>query len=271
MNIDDEILRIGDSWTEHYRGSRYHFNREREIWWRVPATEARVLATDGQDDLIDHLLRLRPEGGSFRITEGGAVVTKDQDVEDWEALYVCEYMDSLEFENVDVRGDGLEPFDLWPSFFDGARYTYARDQLWWRNPEEKIRQRTNEDLPQEILDRFRRVKPLGGSIRITEHGSVLTLIEPQPLPPRIQPQYEALSSTQKRLIQVKVEGTNMLPIYLGDYVGAGLTLQPPERLTDPLSDEEEAEMVGFLKQYGESIDAREDDPLYFGDDRPEEF
>lgn len=270
MSRNGKILRAGDPWDEHYRGTHYHFNREGEVWWRVPATEARVLAVDGQSPLVQQLIRVKPEGGSFRITETGAVITKDnEDADDWKAIYVCEFVDPLRFEDLDIQGESLSPLDLWPAFYDGARYTFARGRLWWRNPVERLRQRVDEGLPDAIQKRLEQVKPLGGSIRITEHGKVLTLIQPQPLPTHVRSQYNALTNTQKRLIQVKVEGTDMIPIFLGDYLG-GITLHPPERLTDPLSDAQEAEMMSFLKRYGDSLDAEEEDPLYFADDRPEE-
>lgn len=271
MTNDELILRHGDLWTEHYRGTRYHFNRKREFWWQVPGTEARLLATGGHEEMVDLLLSLRPEGGSCRITETGAVITKDsEDAEDWQALYVTEYDGGLEFDQVDVHGRAIEPLDLWTSFYDGSRYTYAMEQVWWRNPAEGLRQRATTGLPTPLEQRLRSVKPNGGSFRITEHGKVLTLIDPQPLPRRLKPQYEALTDTQKRLIQVKVEGANMLPVYLGEYM-AGFELEEPERLTDPLPADEEAALIGFLSKYDQTIDGVEEDPLDFADDRPEEI
>lgn len=270
MSTDSEILRLGDPWNEHYRGTRYHFNTKRKLWWQVPATEARVEAASGHEGIVTELLTLRPEGGSCRITETGAVITKSQeDTDDWAPLYVCEYVDPLQFEHVETHGSGLQPFDLWRAFYDGARYSFKRGRLWWRNPLEGVWQRTNESLPPEIEKRFNQVKPFGGTLRFTENGKVLTLIVPQPMPRHLRPQYEALSNTQKHLIQVKIEGTDMLPVYIGDYLG-GFTLLPPERLTDPLSDEEQAKMLDFLKQYGANVHGQEDDPLLFRDDRLEE-
>ncbi|MFG1690560.1 hypothetical protein ACGF5M_00145 [Gemmatimonadota bacterium] len=265
-----EFYRSGERWPEHYRGSRYHFNPDRKVWWYVPSTESKVLATGGHEDLVEALLAVRPKGGSFRITETGAVITKrSEDEEDWEPIYVGEFEVPIEFEHVDVLGRGIQSLDLWPCFYDGARYSYKRGQLWWKNPVDDEWQRTVESLPASLEKAFLEVKPSGGSLRITENGKVLTLIVPQPLPQRFRPQYEALSNVQKRLIEVKMKSTERLPVYLGEYFD-GFNLHPAQKLTDPLSPDEEAEIVSFLNRYGDAVEAEEADP-FDPDDELENF
>ena len=198
---EDGIFRPGDSWDGHYRGTKYRCSPRGRLSWSLPGDLARVNATSGFEDILESLLSLRPEGGSIRITETGAVLTRMP--ETWEAVYVCEHDLPITFESVDILGDRVQPLDLWPSFYDGARYSYKSGNFWFKNTEDGVWQQTKEKLPSEMEARFRQVKPEGGSIRITENGKVLALIEPQPLPRHMKPQYEALNNLQKRMIAVK--------------------------------------------------------------------
>lgn len=269
--MEDELLRLGNRWHEHYRGTRYHFNPMGEIWWQMPGSEDRLRASSGHEHLVKSLLNLRPEGGSFRITETRAVITKsDEDVDDWVPLYVGEYEIPLLFDGVDVQGVGLKPFDLWTAFYDGARYSYRRNEIWWRNGTEGLYQRSPERMPPDIERRLLRRKPQGGSFRVTENGKVLTLIQPQPLSPQLRSQYEALTNVQQNILHVKVQGTDMLPVYLGEYFD-GFSLLPPERLTDPLSPDETKEMLEFLHQYSDAIHGREEDLDFFQDEPDEDW
>jgi hypothetical protein len=173
---------------------------------------------------------------------------------------------------VDVSGDGLQPQDIWPAFYDGAKYSFLGRKVWWNNPETGTKQFTREQLPLPILRAITYLKPSGGSFRVTENGRVLTLIPPQPMPPRLQEQYGVLSNAQKNLIAVKVETTEMLPVYVGDYYD-GFSLHPTRRLTDPLSPAVETEIAEFLKQYGPGGPASKIAETVlpeFADDRPEE-
>ena len=253
---EDRILRRGDKWDEHYRGTKYHCNPDGEFWWELPDRQnmatVRVAATAGFEEIADAYLSLRPEGGSLRITETGAVLTRRQ-TSSWEAVYVAEYDVPLEFDSVDVLGSGVQTPGLWPAFYDGARYSYKNGRLWWKNAADDVWQETRETLPADIESRFRQVKPDGGSIRVTENGKVLALIAPQPLPPGITDQYETLTSLQKRLIEVKMRNVALLPVFLGEYSG-GFTLYEAVNLADPLTPQEEADLMVFLSQYGQALE-----------------
>ena len=66
--------------AEFYRGTHYHFNSENQIWWR-PSKEAfqgglKATVTSKHGKLLKRLRKLKPEGGSFRITENNIVLTK---------------------------------------------------------------------------------------------------------------------------------------------------------------------------------------------------
>lgn len=265
-------LQPGDPWKEHYRGSRYHYNPKREFWWSVAGSSRRVLAKAGHEDILDELLRLRPDGGSLRITETSSVLMRKVGVGLGIPIYVTEYGGPIIFDHLDVSGDGLEPGDLWTGFYDGARYSFQDTKIWWNNPEDGTKRLTVERLPVAVLTALRTFKPDGGSFRVTENGVVLTLIAPQPMPPRLKIQYDALSNTQKQLVWVKVQSTQMLPVYISRYYD-GFTLQPFRKLTDPLSAEDEAAISAFLKRYhgrGEGARREETELPEFEDDQPEE-
>lgn len=243
------ILNLGDKWPEHYRGTKYHFNEDGEVWWHLPHEDIRIYAQDGHVLVVTELLKLRPEGGSFRITECGDVLTKKKNGKDWEPIYVCEMDAPLTFPDLDNTCTGLTTGDLWRGFYDGAKYSFLGRRIWWKNPELRTRQFTHETLPLSILKELTFLKPTGGSFAITENGHVLTLILPQPLPTDIRKQHESLSNAQKRVIETKTRSTKMLPVYIGDFF-EGFTLQRVRKLTDPLSEKEANEMIKFLNQYG---------------------
>lgn len=271
---EQALLDRGDLWDDpaegYYRGSKYHCSPEGDIWWALPSGLGKVRAVAGHEDIVAEFLTLRPEGGSFRITEDGAVITRKPAT--FAAIYVCEYGQTLRFEDVDVLGAGIQPLDLWPSFYDGSRYSFKKERTWWRDPEAVSWRETKETLPREIQDRFFRVKPNGGSIRITENGKVLALIGPQPLPRHIEDQYKGLNNTQKTLIAVKAQTAELLPVFLGDFHGV-LTLRPARGLNEPLSPQEEAELMAFLRKYdkkGGDEDPKPFDPLSDLEDRIDE-
>lgn len=247
-NSSRKILKLGDKWPEHYRGTKYHFDSEGHVWWHLPHIDQRIYAKRGHGVIGEELLKVRSEGGSFRITECGDILSKKKNENDWEPMYICEMDGPLIFPDVENTADSLNPGDLWRGFYDGARYTFCEKKIWWKNPELDTRQFTNEMLPVEILKELTFLKPKGGQFRVTENGHLITLIPPQPLPADLKKQYESLSNVQKQIIETKVKTTKMLPVYVGDFF-EGFTLQPVRRLTDPLSKEEIDKMFTFLNQY----------------------
>lgn len=267
----DRTTRVNPGGDLRYRGSKYHFDAAGTIWWAAPESGGRVVAKSGTELLLPKLLHLRPGGGSFRITESREVLAlklSPDGVTD-EPVFVSKYGLPLEFEGVDVLGRGLRPFDLWPSFYDGARYSFRENRLWWHNPRDGSDQFTNEPLPSPLLARLARVKPQGGRFCITENGCVLTLIPPQPMPANIAAQFEGLSDIQRNLVRVKAETTEMIPIFIGKHT-VGFTVRPVRRLSDPLTPSELERVSSFLKKYDQEERAPEGLPI-FTDDRPEEI
>lgn len=254
----DAFTTPGDRWREHYRGAKYHFNIEKEFWWEFPSSDdslsnSRVLATAGHESIIEGLLALKPEGGSCRITETAKVITKviTDGNPDGEATYVADLNAPIQFPGVDVLGSALRPMDLWGGVPDGAKYSYSGKRVWWKDPSDGCRLLVNEAVPPEILRVLRVLKPEGGSFRITENGLVFTLVLPQPMPPSLRDQFNALTPLQKKLVWVKVTGSKRLPVFVGKYT-SGFTLRPRRSLSDPLSAEATAKLVEFLKSFGQT-------------------
>ncbi len=244
----EQDMENGDKWPYHYRGTRYHFSSEQKVWWQTFKNGLEIFVKSGHDRIIKELLKLRPEGGSFRITETGDVIIKMVEKETWTPIYVCEMDMPFKFsDDIETTPKELKPGDIWTGFYDGSRYSHLNDRVWWRNPEGP-RQYIVETLPDEVMLQMRILKPTGGSFRITEDGYVITLIPKQPLPNQLKKQWESMSVTQQQLITAKVQSTEMLPIYIGRY-HEGITLQPPKDFTKPLTPEERKEMLDFLNGF----------------------
>lgn len=240
----------GDNWPTHYRGTRYRYGGH-DVWWQTHKDGLKVHVVKGHERIVKELLTLKKSqknesGGSFRITETGDVITKIQGKDGgWKAIFVCEMDEPFQFEEkLDTMPTEMKPGDLWPGFYDGARYSYLMNKLWWNNPEGP-RQYVEEELPFEIIRELRLHKPQGGSFRITENGYVITLIPKQPLHNYLKKQWDSFSHIQQRLIQTKVQKTDMLPVYIGKY-HEGIMLKPPVDFSKPLSTEEREEMLAFL-------------------------
>ena len=71
-------VKPGYIWPSIYDGARYHFSPdvkgEGKIWFRN-SDGTRRYAVTGHEDLVNPLLKFKPKGGSFRITETGRVLT----------------------------------------------------------------------------------------------------------------------------------------------------------------------------------------------------
>lgn len=261
-------LQPGERWTEHYRGTKYHFNSKKEFWWESPVTEdgftnLKALAREGHETIIEELLKLKPVGGTCRITETAEVLTKRD--KDMEPVYVVDLGEPIIFPGLDLTGNNLEPKDLWTGFYDGARYSFNRGSIWWKDPTFGSRIFVREKLPGDIQQVLNELKPEGGSFRINENGMVITLIPPQPMPTTLKEQFEKLSPTQKNFLAVKVKNTKMLPVYVGLYTD-GFTLGKQIRLDDPLSGNDRALIHKFLNKYNQSFEELEPAFRDFKDD-----
>lgn len=250
---DDSTIKLGDEWPYHYRGTRYHYNNNQEVWWQTFNDGLRIQVKSGHELIIKELMKLKTEGGSFRITETGDVIAKIEKDNLWNTIFICEMDEPFKMEEIiDLTPAKIQPGDLWPGFYDGARYSYCRDKVWWNNSGGP-RQYVQQTLPKDIMMQLSMFKPAGGSFRITENGYVITLIPKQPLPNDLKKQWESLSDVQRRMIATKVEHTIMLPVYIGRY-HEGITLNEPQDFSKPLTDAERKKMLDFLDGFSFSAE-----------------
>lgn len=126
---DDSTIKLGDEWPYHYRGTRYHYNNNQEVWWQTFNDGLRIQVKSGHELIIKELMKLKTEGGSFRITETGDVIAKIEKDNLWNTIFICEMDEPFKMEEIiDLTPAKIQPGDLWPGFYDGARYSYCRDK-----------------------------------------------------------------------------------------------------------------------------------------------
>jgi hypothetical protein len=262
----------GDTWEEHYRGYELRINPDEEIWWQVYNGTDRLHLEPTPTDLIDQFLELKPMGGRVRVTEGGAVITRKEDedtdghrgsksLDDYTSIYVGDLelhgelvpRDAAEY-SVPVRPDGLNAGDLWPSVYDGARYSFSMDgNAWWHNSRTKKRHPVEGGLPESLSTGLTRLKPEGGSFRVTPWGAVVTLLQ-SPATQTVKDQFGDLPRVVRNIIKLRRDRTDlqMLPVYVGTLDSLPLAVEDPESLTDKLSAEEKAALDGWAESLGET-------------------
>lgn len=237
----------GDDWSSHYRGFRLQISPDRSIWWQLYNGTDRLQLDPVPESLVDDFLELKPTGGRIHVTETNQVLTRlDEGDRDFRDVYVGEMEvdgelvppDNPEFR-IDVRPAGLEPGDLWPSVYDGSRYSFLDQRVWWKNGETKRRHMVDGEFDPDILQRLNRYKSKGGSFRITPWCDVITLVPMHPSPAQVQEQFESLPRITQNIIKLRKErGVDMLPIYVGTIDDPSISVSEPRSLTDQLSEEE---------------------------------
>lgn len=254
----DGILEAGDIWPYHYRGTKYHFDKDGRSWWQSRKDGFKIYVKAGHESVLKHLLDIRQEGGSFRITETGDVLTKLDEENSWKSIFVCEMDEQFLFEDeVNISPVNIKPGDLWPGFYDGARYSFLKNNVWWSNPD-GARQEVENPFPESLLNSLNKFKPDGGSFRITENGYVITLIPKQPLSNNLKEQLKSFSNVQQHLVSIKVDATEMLPVYIGKF-NQGVTLKEPVDLSSPLSAEERKKIFDFVEAFSQN---KKSEPLF---------
>lgn len=272
----------GDYWDEHYRGLRLHINAEKEMWWQQYNGEQRLYVANPPSELIDTLLELKPLGAQFRVTERGTVIAKQEDVEEdtYEQIYVghldeeCELHPGGEADfAVSLTPTDLEVGDLWPSVYDGAKYSLTgSNDIWWSNPQTKQRHPITSGVPEEIANEILLRKPQGGSFRITPWGDVITLIKAVPDPGQVKEQFAQLPRAVQNLIQLRNErGLDMLPIYVGTIEDPAVTLDEPRDLTSRINSSDWDDIEQWIDSLGPTGSAQDgvterDEPAEFDDD-----
>lgn len=269
-----------NDWPGYYRGFRLRANPDGEIWWQVYQGTERLYLDPVPGEIIDRLTSLKTVGGRFHITEERDVLTRVEDDdggyrEVWLGQYALDG-ELIPAENPDeslpIRPPDLSSGDLWPSVYDGARFSYLeRDRVWWKNSDTHRRHYVKDPLPRDIARQFRRFKPQGGSFRVTPWKDIITLVPFHPRPKTIDKQFGDLPEVVRNIIKIRKErGVEMLPVYLGSLDDYNFEIQEAENLSEPLSSEEEAELESWAKSLGRTSRTEDDDHKAGGKRSPED-
>lgn len=270
-----------NEWNRPYRGYRLSINADREVWWQVYNGTERLYLDSFSTEIIDRVIGLKNTGGRIHITEEGDVLTRvEQGREEYQDVWVgeCELRGELVPEanrsaSVPVRPDNLSPGDLWPSIYEGARFSFReQDEVWWANPETKRRHYLEQPLPREIALEFNRYKSQGGSFRVTPWGDVITLIPFHPKPKTVEEQFSSLPDVVRNIIRLRKErGVEMLPIYIGNVGEYTFEIGEPQNLSDPLSEEEEEQLESWARNLGRTSSTTLDEHQTENPDEDTEF
>lgn len=249
----------GDDWPAHYRGFRLQISPDRSVWWQLYNGTDRLQLDPVPESLVDDFLNLKPTGGRIHVTETNQVLTRvDEGDRDFRDVYVGEMEvdgelippEHPEF-SIDVQPDELGVGDLWPSVYDGSRYSFLDQRVWWKNGETKRRHTVDGEFAPDILQRLNRYKPKGGSFRITPWGDVITLVPMHPSPGQVREQFDSLPRVTQNIIKLRKErGVEMLPVYVGTLDDPSINVSEPRALTDQLSEEERESLSSWAGNLG---------------------
>lgn len=260
----------GDIWDEHYRGYELRINADGDIWWQVYDGTTRLHLEPKPDGIVEQFLELKPLGGRARVTEGGAVITRKEDedadgsrgsgsLEDYTSIYVGDIdLDGALVPQeepgyqIPVRPDDVSSGDLWPSVYDGARYSFSMDgRAWWYNSSTKQRHPIAGGLPEDVQAKLTSLKPEGGSFRVTPWGDIMTLVG-SPATKTVEDQFSELPHVVRNIIKLRLERADlqMLPLYVGHLDRVPLEVEEPTSLTDVLSEEEEQALENWAESLG---------------------
>ncbi|MCD6236363.1 MAG: NERD domain-containing protein [Thermoplasmata archaeon] len=267
--IDEELYSIsefkryssGDFWLKPnkaeknkeymgvYRGTTYHFDYKGDVWWRANRANLKIKATFSDSKIIDDLLDVKPQGGSFRITESREVLTKVFiEGRGYVSIYIGNLVGDIELEHFRWQPEKIKRGDLWPSIYDGTTFSVnTNGELLLHIGGNKVYAiEGHENLVKKVLDFTGKYG--GGRFKINENGNIIALMYHAPYPDRIKRQLEQLSSEEKNLIDIR-RRTNLderVPIYIGKYKG-NIKFQRMFDLHRRWSDEEDEE---FLRRLG---------------------
>jgi hypothetical protein len=231
-----------------YTGMRLRVALDRSVSWQPNKFAgnhgARFLVIDN-DGLVDMVLAKRSKGSWVKVTRDSEVLCFEQGKP--VLIGTISSPPKLEFEKLKADPQDLMPGMIWSGPFDGEYHHFCENRFWVSNIQTK---RCHYQPPSGLRRALERFKPLGGSFVVTPWKHVIGLIEPQPLPEESRDQWEKLSKEERRLLQLKMKGANMLPIYICKWDDEWeIELDEPVDYSKPLSKEEIDNMVGFLTQF----------------------
>jgi hypothetical protein len=77
IETNPDGLSSGDLWPGVYDGTRYSMRNPESVWWHNPSSRLRHHVKEGSmpQSILQEIYRRKPEGGSFRVTPWGNVIT----------------------------------------------------------------------------------------------------------------------------------------------------------------------------------------------------
>jgi hypothetical protein len=284
--MSDTTASRGDAWEGHYRGFTFHVNADGDMWWQQYNGEERLFVSDPPASLVEAVLEVKPQGGRIRVTEQNEVIAKVDKASGtgYDQVYIDQIpeLQTLQPDSEPEYAIKLQPTDvdrgdLWPSVYDGTRFSLSStDRIWWHNPETKRRHQISSGIPPEIAQAILAHKRQGGSFRVTPWGNVITLISAVPDPGTIKEQFAELPRVVQNIIQLRNDrGLEMLPVYIGSIGDSPIEIEEPRSLTDELDDSAWDDIEDWIDNLGptatasDEIDETESESEY--DDDPEEW
>lgn len=259
-------LSVGDEWPHHYRGMSLQASPGGDVWWQLYQGTDRLRLNPAPEEVVDRLLTHKRIGGRFHVTERGDVLTRVEEGDGYEQRYLGR-VDTLEGElvpddaaeyKIDLQPDGLDPGDLWPSVYDGSRYSFVGDRFWWHSGQSHKRHPVPDGLPADVEQALRRYKPDGGSFRVLPWGDVITLVPLHPSPEKVESQFNELPRVVRNIIRLRKDrDVDMLPVYVGSVGDYPIEVEEPTSLSDKLSDEEEAALNSWAQSLGRTTRRRD--------------
>jgi hypothetical protein len=257
---------------EYYRGMRLEFRANGDVFWRTPKDQSiYIQVKSGLEKVVKKLLKLRPSGGTFRITEAREVLLKQQEprkggdgkkYNQWFARYVCDFKDNLEFEStgggIDNNPVGLKAGDFWTGIYDGTRLSFVRDtkglKIWWTSSDGSLSSLRyavkSPKMPTSMERELGYWKPLGGRFCVTPNGHVITLIDPKQQDGRHRDQFADMTDAQQQLIDIKEEKTQMFAIYIGKWDFDGVfEFQRPREYGEKITEKRRKGILSMLGDF----------------------
>lgn len=260
---EGDALSPGDEWTNHYRGLSLQVTPDGNTWWQLYNGTDRLTLEPAPERIIEQLLELKRIGGRMHVTEQGDVLTKIEADDGYDQVYVGT-VDSLDGDliprespeyGINLQPQGLSPGDLWPSVYDGSRYSFSGDRYWWHSSHSHKRHTIPDGLPGRIEDSLRQYKPEGGSFRVLPWGDIITLVSSHPRQQKVSRQFNDLPRVVRNIIKLRKErDVEMLPIYVGTLEECDIAIKEPTSLTDSLSEEEKKSLSSWAENLGQTSD-----------------
>ncbi len=224
-------LNPGDTWPLPFRGSRYSLkqveDRIRMCWTRLDVVQASKEIPQG---LIRAMKQYRNDvRGRIYVTPHKEVITKRQNGDTYECVYLGKIDGVYTFPGFDLNPDSIQTGNLWRGlhFRHGEEFAVWNragndDYLYWTH--KGLYFRTTERYP-EICAQVREIRPKCGRIYITEFGHIWMNLPDNDVSYMWAPKFKNLLQTDKqylsthdtllRSIFARKSATYSFPVYLG--------------------------------------------------------